>query len=115
VQSAAPPPAERVHPAAAPRPLPPPRPPSTGSTAGSTAAAPSPAATSAAKKGELAIIVKPWAMIWLNGKSLGQTPFREPIPAGRYRLRIANDDVGKDETTTVTVNPDKTTTVQRSW
>jgi serine/threonine-protein kinase len=101
-------------PAAAPRPGPAPRPPSTGNAAGSTAAAP-PASSSAAKRGELAIVVKPWALIWLNGKSLGQTPFREAIPAGRYRLRIANDDVGKDETTLVTVSPDQTTTVQRSW
>jgi hypothetical protein len=81
----------------------------------STAAPASAPASSAVKKGELAIVVKPWALIWLNGKSLGQTPFREAIPAGRYRLRIANDDVGKDETTLVTVNPDQTTTVQRSW
>jgi len=94
---------------------PPARPPSTGSAARSTAAAPSAPATTAVKKGELAIIVKPWALIWLNGKSLGQTPFREAIPAGRYRLRIANDDAGKDETTLVTINPDQTTTVQRSW
>jgi serine/threonine-protein kinase len=97
-------------PAAAPRPGPPPRPASTGS-----AAAAPPASSPAVRRGELAIIVKPWALIWLNGKSLGQTPFREAIPAGRYRLRIANDDVGKDETTLVTVNPDRTTTVQRSW
>jgi tRNA A-37 threonylcarbamoyl transferase component Bud32 len=90
------------------------RPPATGSAAGAPAAAP-PAAPSAVKRGELAIIVKPWALIWLNGRSLGQTPFREAIPAGRYRLRIANDDVGKDETALVTVNPDQTTTVQRSW
>jgi len=67
------------------------------------------------RKGELAIIVRPWALIWLNGKSLGQTPYREAIPAGRYRLRIANDDAGKDETTLVTITPDQTTTVQRSW
>jgi serine/threonine protein kinase len=91
------------------------RPPSTGSVARSTAAPASAPASSAVKKGELAIIVKPWALIWLNGRSLGQTPFREAIPAGRYRLRIANDDVGKDETTLVTVNPDQTTTIQRSW
>jgi hypothetical protein len=59
--------------------------------------------------------VRPWALIWLNGKSYGQTPFRETIPAGKYRLRITNDDVGKDETTQLTVNADQTTTIQRSW
>jgi serine/threonine-protein kinase len=100
--------------AGAQRPGPSPSPPPASSAARQTAA-PSTPAPPAVKKGELAIIVKPWALIWLNGKSLGQTPFREAIPAGRYRLRIANDDVGKDETTLVTVNPDQTTTVQRSW
>ncbi len=105
-------PADATHANAAPRSAPSPRPPA--SVAGSPAASASSAAP-AIKKGELAIVVRPWALIWLNGKSLGQTPFREAIPAGRYRLRIANDDVGKDETTLVTVNPDQTTTVQRVW
>jgi serine/threonine-protein kinase len=65
--------------------------------------------------GELAIIVRPWAMIWLNGKPSGQTPFRAAVPAGRYRVRLANEDAGHDEVTTVTVEPDQTATVERSW
>jgi hypothetical protein len=101
-------------PAAALRSPPPPRPPSIGSAAGSASTPPPPAA-SAGKKGELAIIVKPWALIWLNGKSYGQTPFRESIAAGRYRLRLTNEDAGKDETTFITVGADQTTTIQRSW
>ncbi|HEY0482077.1 MAG TPA: hypothetical protein VGD37_31375, partial [Kofleriaceae bacterium] len=76
---------------------------------------PPPSVTTVRKSGELAIIVKPWALIWLNGKSLGQTPFRENIAAGRYLVRIANDDAGKDESFTIIVNPDETTTVQRTW
>jgi len=67
------------------------------------------------RTGELAILVKPWALIWLNGKSAGQTPFREKLPVGRYRLRIQNDETGKDETVTVTVTADKTTTIERTW
>jgi serine/threonine protein kinase len=110
---AAPTGAPATPPAAPPRSPPSPRP-SSDAAAGAPAAAPG-AAAPAVKKGELAIIVKPWALIWLNGKAFGQTPFREAIPAGRYRLRIANDDAGKDETTLVTVHPDQTTTVQRSW
>jgi serine/threonine-protein kinase len=69
----------------------------------------------AARTGELAVIVKPWAMIWLNGKPSGQTPFRAPVPAGRYRVRLVNDDVAQNETTTVTVEPGQTATVERSW
>jgi len=69
----------------------------------------------AGRTGELAIIVRPWAMIWLNGKPSGQTPFRSTVPAGHYRVRLANDDAGRDEVTTVTVEPDRTATVERSW
>ena len=65
--------------------------------------------------GELAIIVKPWAMIWLNGKPRGQTPFRAPVPAGRYRVRLVNDDIGQDEITIIAVEADRTATVERSW
>jgi serine/threonine-protein kinase len=69
----------------------------------------------AKKTGELAILVKPWALVWLNGKPLNQTPYRETIPVGRYRVRLRNDDLGKDETTTVVVNADQTTTIERKW
>jgi serine/threonine-protein kinase len=69
----------------------------------------------AGRTGELAIIVKPWAMIWLNGKPSGQTPFRAPVPAGRYRVRLVNDDVAHNETTSVMVEPGQTATVERSW
>jgi hypothetical protein len=67
------------------------------------------------RTGELAIIVRPWAMIWLNGKPSGQTPFRAAVPAGRYRVRLANDDVGRDEIALITVEPDQTATIERTW
>jgi serine/threonine-protein kinase len=67
------------------------------------------------RTGELAIIVRPWALIWLNGRPSGQTPFRAVVPAGRYRVRLANDDVGRNEITIITVAPDQTATVERTW
>jgi hypothetical protein len=67
------------------------------------------------RTGELAVLVRPWALIWLNGKPLNQTPYRETIPVGRYYLRIKNDDLGKDESIVVTVSPDKTTVIERKW
>jgi serine/threonine protein kinase len=67
------------------------------------------------RTGELAIIVSPWAVIWLDDKRRGQTPFREDVPAGRYRLRLTNDEVGQDEIMIVTVEPDRTETIERSW
>jgi eukaryotic-like serine/threonine-protein kinase len=68
-----------------------------------------------ARTGELAIIVTPWAMIWLNGKPSGQTPFRAPVPAGVYHVRLVNDDLDQDQTMSVTVEPDQTATVERTW
>jgi hypothetical protein len=86
--------------------------PSAAPEAGSRSPAP---AASPKELGELAIIVRPWASITLNGKDGGVTPFRENVPAGRYRIRIYNDDIGRSDTVTVTVEPNKTTTVERKW
>jgi protein kinase-like protein len=74
-----------------------------------------PARAAVPRKGELVILVRPWAMIWLNGRALGQTPFRGAIAAGTYSLRIANDSLGIDETRTVVVTPDQSTKIDRSW
>jgi hypothetical protein len=66
--------------------------------------------------GELVISVNPWAAVWVNGKPapLG-TPYREKLPAGRYRLRLANDDLGQNENVMVTIEPHKTITIERKW
>jgi len=74
-----------------------------------------PFVTNPATPGELAIKVKPWAKIWLNGKFIHETPFREPLPSGRYRLRLVNEVASKDESLTITIEPDKTTTIERDW
>jgi hypothetical protein len=42
-------------------------------------------------------------------------PSRRVVPAGQYLVRLANDDVGQDEATTITVAPDRTATIERSW
>jgi hypothetical protein len=66
--------------------------------------------------GELTVMVTPWAAVWLNGKSLaGGTPSRTKVPAGRHRLRIANEDLRRQETLIVTIKPNETTTVERMW
>lgn len=80
-------------------------------------AAPSTAsAASSMAEGELVISVRPWAAVWLNGKSIPDgTPYRSHLPAGRYRVRLTNDDVGQSENVTVTVEPHKTTTIERKW
>jgi hypothetical protein len=65
--------------------------------------------------GELVIHVEPWATVSVNGRSVGQTPYRAKLPAGSYRVRIQNDDVERDETITVTVSPGAPVTIRRAW
>ncbi|MBX3157290.1 MAG: protein kinase [Deltaproteobacteria bacterium] len=67
------------------------------------------------RTGELEVYVKPWALVWLNGRPVGQTPYHQTVPVGRYRLQIKNDDLGKEETTVVVVSADKKTTIRRAW
>jgi hypothetical protein len=78
-------------------------------------AATPPAQISRKGSGELEVFVQPWADLWLDGKHLGQTPFRQALPAGRYQLRLANEDSGKSETIAITVTADQTTTIRRTW
>jgi serine/threonine protein kinase len=53
-------------------------------------------------RGTLAFRVRPFATVFINGKSQGQTPF-DPVelPAGTYSVRFVNDDLKKNVTQTV--------------
>jgi serine/threonine-protein kinase len=69
-----------------------------------------------AGEGELVISVKPWAAVWINGKATPDgTPYRGRLPAGRYRIRLANEDNGQSEVISVTIEPNKTKTIERKW
>jgi serine/threonine-protein kinase len=71
---------------------------------------------SEARKGKITILVTPWALVWLDGKPLDQTPVvLDDVPAGRHHLRLQNSLAKKDETITIVVNPDQPTTIQRTW
>lgn len=65
--------------------------------------------------GELVVLVKPWATLWLDGTPVGETPYRVSLPAGRHSLRLVNEERGKNEWVTVTVMPGKATTIERNW
>jgi hypothetical protein len=93
------------------RPLAPPAP--SHSRVPSSAAPPVTVATG--EPGELVILVNPWATIWINNKQAGTTPFRKTLPSGKYLVRLSNDDLDKNETVTLTVEPNKPTTLRRNW
>jgi eukaryotic-like serine/threonine-protein kinase len=66
--------------------------------------------------GELVVIVRPWADVWIDGRFVGQTPHRErKITAGRHQIRLRNEDSRKDETATITIAPNQTTQIERAW
>jgi hypothetical protein len=64
--------------------------------------------------GELAILVKPWAHVWIDGVKKRDTPFRDSVSAGRHKIKIANES-GKSETIAVTIESGKTFTIERDW
>ncbi|WP_164017368.1 serine/threonine-protein kinase [Pyxidicoccus trucidator] len=79
----------------------------------STPARPRPTARPAAStaKGTLEFRIRPYAVVSLNGKVLGQTPFDDPheVPVGKHTLRLVNKELQKDVTRTIEVKANQPT------
>jgi serine/threonine-protein kinase len=55
-------------------------------------------------KGTLEFRIRPYAIVSLNGKVLGQTPLAAvEVPEGTHTLRLVNKELGKDVVKTVEV------------
>jgi hypothetical protein len=54
-------------------------------------------------KGELVLLVRPWAKVEVDGREVGVTPLNEPLvlAAGDHQVRLINPDLQKDVTRTV--------------
>jgi serine/threonine-protein kinase len=54
-------------------------------------------------KGELVLLIRPWAKVEVDGREIGVTPLNEPLilAAGDHQVRLVNPDLGKDITRTV--------------
>lgn len=63
--------------------------------------------------GTLDVFVLPWAEVWVDGKSIGQTPAHTRLPVGPHRVRLKNDV--NDKTITVTITASKATTIDETW
>lgn len=61
----------------------------------------------------LIVNAKPWAQLSINGKLEGFTPKRKELPAGRYTIRLTNND--RNEEVVITITPGKVSTVERSF
>ncbi|QDE96539.1 serine/threonine protein kinase [Myxococcus xanthus] len=63
-----------------------------------------------AAKGRLELRVRPYAVVYLNGGMLGETPLNSvEVPAGRHTLRLVNQELGKDVTRAVDVKAGQST------
>ena len=92
-QAAVPPPQAAVATAPKARPRKPPQP---------VPAAEAPVVTA---KGELVLLIRPWAKVEVDGRDVGVTPLNEPLllAAGEHTVRLVNPDLGKDITRTVRI------------
>ena len=56
-------------------------------------------------KGELLLLIRPWAKVEVDGREVGVTPLNEPLMlgAGEHTVRLTNPDLGKDITRTVRI------------
>ncbi|MCA1828538.1 MAG: protein kinase [Myxococcales bacterium] len=54
-------------------------------------------------KGELVLLVRPWAKVEVDGREVGVTPLNEPLmlAAGDHKVRLINPDLQKDVVRTV--------------
>src|SRR5712664_159821 len=58
-------------------------------------------------KGELVLLIRPWAKVEVDGTEIGVTPLNGPLmlAAGEHTVRLVNPDLGKDVTRTVRITP----------
>ncbi|HTO98014.1 MAG TPA: serine/threonine-protein kinase [Myxococcales bacterium] len=66
-----------------------------------------PDSTAVVAKGELVLLIRPWAKVEVDGRDVGVTPLNEPLmlAAGDHVVRLVNRDLGKDITRTVHIAP----------
>jgi serine/threonine-protein kinase len=66
--------------------------------------------------GTLRIVVLPWADVWVDGKKKGQTPMPAmDLLEGSHKVRLVNDQLGKDDKKTVRIRPGKESKIRLDW
>jgi hypothetical protein len=71
----------------------------------------------AAAKATLTILVRPWAIVYVDGKKIQQTPLRNyPISSGNHKILLVNDTKGKREEIKLKVSAgDAIPEIKRTW
>lgn len=66
-------------------------------------------------KGRLVVHVSPFADVYLDGRAIGTTPIEISVPAGKHRVRLVNEPRQMEETLTITIDPTKPVTIEKTW
>ncbi len=67
------------------------------------------ATTKPEKKAKLFLDCKPWANVYVDGKSVGQTPITNlPIPPGSHTIKVVNPDLNQSEVVSIQAKPGQT-------
>jgi eukaryotic-like serine/threonine-protein kinase len=66
------------------------------------------------RMGRLVVRAFPILTVYVDNKKIHDTPVDMKLPAGRHKLRLVNAEVGKDEAVTVTIEDNKTVTIERN-
>ena len=75
---------------------------------------PPPAPPAVIAKGELVLLIRPWAKVAIDGNEVGVTPLADPVQlvAGDHQVRLINPDLGKDINRTVHIVAGERTTLK---
>jgi serine/threonine-protein kinase len=64
-------------------------------------------------KGSLSLQTTPWSIVYLGKKSLGETPLvKVPLPAGKHRLTLVNEERKLRTTIEVDIKPNQNTSMK---
>ncbi len=66
--------------------------------------------------GTLSVHVRPWAIVYVDGAKIRQTPLDgHSLTAGIHSIEIVNDGIKKREKVTLEVRADKNAEIRRDW
>jgi hypothetical protein len=69
-----------------------------------------------AGKGTLSVFVRPWAIVYVDGNRLRQTPVQAyELPAGKHKIELVNDPKGKKEKLEITIEPNQSQEIRKDW
>jgi serine/threonine-protein kinase len=72
--------------------------------------------TAPAGKGTLNVFVRPWAIVYVDGARLRQTPVQNyELASGKHVVELVNDPKGKREKLNITLGPGESQEIRKDW